>query len=289
MKNTFVSGQLKSSSVAKDELLLINQFKGIDLSNAVDKISSARGVYSLNYQWIDNRPQKRDGYSHIATVPSVSFAHCEFGNYSAQSAVEKGGAIEIIDNPKRINSLWHFVAEDGEEHFVAHVGYLLFEIKGMDSIPEFHLIYPNGVPLNAYGTLNPLLYMFEDYKSTKSAAVGKKCLWFLGGNKFVRVRFKTDGKGYIEPVSESEFSFIPTTMIGITYENSSATAGRNGLDYPNVMTKWRKNMLLSGTGKTEDEKTSYPGYRYVLDAPIVYESESDMAKIRITIKTGAEE
>ena len=47
---------------------------------------------------------------------------------------------------------------------------------------------------------------------------------------------------------------------------------------------WRKNKLISGTSKQEDEKTKTTFFEYTLDAPLIVKDRKNMADIEVTIE-----
>ena len=57
-----------------------------------------------------------------------------------------------------------------------------------------------------------------------------------------------------------------------------------GLDNVNLLTMWRKNKLISGTSKQEDEKTKTTFFEYTLDAPLIVKDRKNMADIEVTIE-----
>ena len=124
-------------------------------------------------------------------------------------------------------------------------------------------------------------YEYEDFKSF--AFNGGDRLWFLGGNKYMLIRY-LNGQILITPVEDSDFAPIPTTQISITYKNARA-GQRAKLDNVNLLNVLRKNKLISGIGKNEDEKTKTDYYDYTLDAPLICKNKArDMANFSMLIK-----
>jgi len=230
----------------------IKGFVGVDYLNNATNVNDARGTLSNNYVWRGNNAQKRWAYDKIAYVPSEKFRPI-----SEDTNLLTG---EVIDNPNDFNGMWSFVADDGERHYIAHIGHLLYEVTGIASDR------PNFTPIfeNRDGKTNCSV-SFEDYKSF--AWPGQHRLWFLGGNRFYMIYY-ANGYPKYEQVAYSDYAFVPTTTIGITYKNAKAGV-RHGLDYPNLMSAFRQNLLLSGVGKSEDDANKTTFYEYTLDAPIV--------------------
>lgn len=196
---------------------------------------------------------------------------------------EKTAAVKC--NGVNFNGLWKFKAEDKKEHIVAHIGNLLYEVNNIDNN---QISFDPIIAASADSSLTyPYCYEFEDYKS--SAFVGENRLWFLGGNKYMCLRFLSTDKGetqtILSPVENSNLAPIPTTTIAITYQNSIAGGNRSSLDKTNLLTMWRKNLLVSGTTKDEDEKNKTEYYEYTLDAPLICKDTiKDMANFSITIE-----
>lgn len=251
---------LNSSTIINPErkTLLVRDFSGVDLTSPRNAVGDGKGIYSMNYVMRDGKARKRHGYEQIAKAPSDFVRLKRFDGTNDPSS--------SLRNSPRINGMWHLIGEDGKEHTVAHIGRLLYEVKGISSRPTFSLLGATSLSGATY------CYWFLDQRSY--ATVGQNRLWFLGGNRYMVVRFLAGG-ATVEPVSDSSVTYIPTTTIGITYTDA-ITGKRSGLDYPNLMSKFRRNMLLSGVGKKEKPTTQY--YEYTLDAPIVCESEGDMGK-----------
>ena len=80
----------------------------------------------------------------------------------------------------------------------------------------------------------------------------------------------------ITPVEDSDLVPIPTTTILISYQDATNN-GRASLDKVNLLTKWRKNMLLSGIGKLKETNTT-KYYDYTLDAPLISKNEDELKK-----------
>lgn len=257
-KSTFNSNSIVNHT---RKTLLIPSFVGDDLTNPQTMTSERRAIYSNNYMYRDGYVQKRFAYEQIAKPETVRFYELDFDGKRESTQYE---------NPTRINGLWNFIAEDGKKHVVAHIGYLLFEVKSIKQDPYFELI-------GGYKTADGKTFSYKFLDRKSYAAIGQRKLWFLGGNQYVVIRFLEGTGASVERVRDSSVSFIPTTTIGITYKDA-ITGTRNGLDYPNMMSKFRKNMLLSGVGKTKESETKW--YEYTLDGPIMYEDEAkDMAQM----------
>lgn len=242
----------------------INQFLGVDYSTQKFQINNNRAIDILNYIYKDGVVQNRNGITQIINVKPTQYV-----------AV---GEEEIKTNETNFNSMWQFLAEDNKRHIIAHIGKLLYEIKNIDNELEIEL-----EPLKVNGKC----YEFENYNS--QAFVGANKLWFLGGNKYMVLRFvNINNLEYmtLEPVEESDLVQIPTTTISITYANAKVMM-RHSLDRVNLLTKWRKNGLLSGIGKDENNTISNY-YDYTLDSPMVLEKESDITDISLEIQERGE-
>ncbi len=268
---------------AKRHQLVVDRFIGVDFSTQKFLVSDGHAVDIKNFIYRDGVIQKRHGVEELFAIKDFTYIPASFDNPTSI------GRNEIVtnENCKTINGIWKFVAEDDNEHIVAHIGKLMYEITNIDN--EHVLATPISLATaSVSGELHPLAYEFEDYKS--SAFVGGKKLWFLGGNKYMCLRFLRNGNNTVVSffkVEDSDHTPIPTTTISITYKNSIVN-NRNGLDGVNLLTMWRKNKLISGTSKSEDKKTETVFYEYTLDAPLIIKSSKDMAGVSVTIEEQGE-
>lgn len=267
-KTTFRSNSIVNHT---RKTLLIESFVGSDLTSPQTQVSERRAIYSKNYMYRDGKVQKRFSYEQLRKPKSETFYELGFDG-------TLGGSFE---NPVRMNGMWAFIAEDGETHVIAHIGYCLYEIKGITTEN------PTFAAIGGYSASDGRRYQHKFLNQRSYASVGQRKLWFLGGNRYVVVRFEEGAsKASVEAVANSSLAFVPTTTIGITYKDA-VTGTRTGLDYPNLMAKFRKNMLLSGVGKGTAATTTW--YEYTLDAPILYEDEGkDMAEMKETAKKRGE-
>lgn len=246
--------------------LLVNSFAGVDYTTQKFLVADNRAIDILNYIFKDNVIQKRNGIENKFQVTPYTFIRKAWSN-------EIQGNEEEV-NEVNFNGIWGFIAEDNKYHIIAHIGYLLYEIKLSEEIELKPIAFSNGNQSN-------LCYKFLNKKC--DAFVGGKKLWFLGGTKYVCIRFESDDCKIIQ-VENGEITPIPTTTISITYKNS-ISSGRQSLDNTNLMTPWRKNKLLSGTTKNETELTKTKYYEYTLDSPLVCENRArDMANFHMVIE-----
>lgn len=266
---------------------VVASFAGVDFSSQSFNVSTSRAINIKNFMFKDGVVQKRNGYEELVSVGAVKYFKKDFENGSNTGEYNVNGV--------NINAMWKFLAEDGLWHIIAHIGNLLFEIKNINDVDNIEILplichgdetagsgEANGQAVSNY----PLLYKFEDYKSF--AFVGANRLWFLGGNKFMCVRFTNNGLSFY-PVANrfttgrgEEDTFIPTTSYNITYENAIVKS-RALLDFPNKLSMMRRNKLLSGVGKSETEQTTTKYFEYVLDAPLLVKNSSDIDKISVVI------
>lgn len=270
-KNTFSTNSLVNHT---RKTLSIPSFVGSDLTSPQTQVNERRAIYSNNYMKRDGYVQKRFAYEQVARPKSAVFYDKGFDGTLGT---------ETITNPTNINGMWNFMAEDGKRHVIAHIGHLLYEIKNLGHDASFKLL---DSTVSAEGRIYS--HKYENRKTF--GTIGQNKLWLLGGGKYIVIRFMKDnnGVGTVEPVADSSVSFVPTTTIGITYKDALA-GKRSGLDYPNLMSKFRKNMLLTGTGKGTTATTKW--YEYTLDAPIATNSETadkDMKEMSETISIRGE-
>lgn len=243
-------------SQAKRNTLTVNRFGGVDLSTPKLLVDSSRAIDASNFIYRNNTVQKRHGFEEVFKVSPIQY-------------YAKGDTVNLKTNPVNFNGLWYFKAEDGNNHFIAHIGKLLCKITNFGSptatIEPLKIRETNG---------HPECYEFENYKS--SAFVGNKRLWFLGGNRYMVLRFKANGTIIFEPVDESEDTYIPTTTISIT-ANGTGVGRRQSLDNTNLMTKWRVNKCITGLLKSADDTTS--NFVFELDAPIVFQDTTSATEL----------
>ena len=252
--------------------------KGLDKASLPFEGDPARALDELNYVYRDGKVQKRHGVNELLNVKPTRYVKIDFDDAST-------GAYNV--NTTEWNGIWRFKAEDDKYHLIAHIGKLLYEISAKDGRWEAAPITANSTTYLHDGEVYYSCYEFESYKST--AVVGAKSLYFLGGNQFMRLRYKAGSIRTFEPVEEGADTYVPTTTISIAYENAKAS-GRQSYDQVNLMTRFRKNLLLSGVGKDEDARTATQYYEYTLDAPIACKDRAtDMAAFSVIIKEREEE
>lgn len=267
-------------SQAKRHQIDIKSFLGVDYSTQKFLVSDGHAIDLKNYIYKDGVMQKRHGVEQIILIKDFEYIPAKFDNPSEPLVSE----IHSNENCKDINGMWSFEAEDGRVHVVAHIGKLMYEIINIDnSLIEARPITTNSTA-TVEGEIRYLAFEFEDFKSF--AVVGGHKLWFMGGNKYMLLRFLPINQTYrIEflALENSDHTPIPTTTISITYKNSIVNR-RTGLDNVNLLTMWRKNKLISGTSKAEDEKTKTTFFEYTLDAPLIVKDRKNMADIEVIIE-----
>lgn len=269
---------------AKRRSLNIGTFGGVDLSSQRFNVLYRRAIDAENFIYKDGVIQVREGFEELYDVTPKDYIAADFAT-GIEPTPPTGSYLEILTNGVNFNGMWKFVAEDEQEHIVAHIGNLLYEIKNYNTknIKFEPLCNSNrnaeGIkPSGTTAEIVPVYYSFEDFKSF--AFVGAKKLWFLGGNKYMVIRFVSGDKTKtILPVENNDITFVPKTTIGITYTNARTT-NRENLDYPNMLQLFRRNTLISGIGKQEDALTETKYFEYVLDSGIyLKDSENDMSPI----------
>lgn len=259
----------------------ITNFAGVDFTPQRFKIHPNRAIDALNFIYKDGVIQKRTGYEELFYLEPTHYIPVDF---TTKTPLENTYRV----NENNFNGLWQFVAENGKQHIVAHIGKLLYEIKniGKPNMTIEPILTYSDTKTEKDGKYYVYVFEFENYKS--SAFVGANRLYFLGGNKYMVLRFLTQQgveRAILEPVENNPNTFVPTTTISITYEGS-AIGQRTSLDKVNLLSKFRKNELLSGTHKVETLSSKTQFFEYVLDSPIVSEQESDLADILIVLRTG---
>lgn len=287
---------LSRSSITK-RLTAITNFAGVDYANQRFKVSSNHAIDLLNFYYKDGVIQKRNGFEEIFELVPTHYLVYGFnepqieynGQNISSNPISGTSDLDYKVNTLMFNGLWTIKGEDGKTHVVAHIGKLLYEIKNINKPTiEITPLISTKQPVYYEGEIYNYAYEFLDQKSM--GFVGANRFYFLGGNKFMCLRFVENGYIFY-PVENHDETYIPTTTMTITYKNSYV-AGRESLDKVNLMTMWRKNELLSGTLKNEDEKTQTDFYDYTLDAPIITNidaedraivEESKMSDFHITL------
>jgi len=229
-------------------------FKGVDYASQRFSVAQGRALDLMNFIYKDGVAQVRKGYDTIIKFKSESYKNALDGN-------------TYTNNDLTIHGLWEFKDKFGANHIIAHVGKLLYEVKGIATDnPSVSMIKSSD---GAY----PLV------SKKVNAFVGDYNLYILGGIKYLKLEFTQTGYYVIKPVEDSEDAFIPTTTISITEDNSTVGA-RQSYDGVNLMTQWRKNKCHTGANTTSEKEFSY-----TMDSPFVCKStdEKEMADFLITV------
>lgn len=246
----------------------VSTFGGLDLASDRFKVSPERAVASLNYVFRDGDVVKRKGYRQAVSFFRDRYFALSFDRGVSDvlslddiTAQEKDeGGVPFV-NTARVNGVWDFTAGDGRRHTVAHVGHLLYEVFPDEGRYE---AFGGSVTTASWGQVLTT-WRFLDKRCM--AFVGDHRLWFLGGTRFAVLSFDSNGR-HLEKVEDNPDTYVPTTSISVAYDNAKGS-GRAALDAVNLMTRWRKNLLVSGLGKVEDAVGDSRYYEYGLDGPII--------------------
>lgn len=241
-------------------------FSGVDYATQRFKASQNKAIDILNFIYKDGVIQKRQGIEELFALNPTYYIPIDVEPTTYKV------------NDLNFNGIWTIKGEDNKLHVVAHIGKLLYELKENN---EVVLITTSSKTEALNGNIYYEAYEFENYKS--SAFVADNKLYFLGGNKFMCIRFLSQDRVDIYPIEDHSETYIPTTTTSITYKDS-AISGRASLDKVNLLTQWRKNELMSGTLKNENEKTKTNFYEYTLDSPLITKEEQDMSNILIILE-----
>jgi len=253
--------------------LNIDRFLGVDFNPAQLQVANNHAVDMENILYKDRVNQKRNGWEQLALVEPFTY----------HIANEDGTITEKI-NTTSFNAFWEFEDIDGNRHYIAHIGHLLYKVtrigKGVTFL-DFHL-----EPLVEKKVIGNNTYYFamelEDYKSFAQVGYGR--LFIFGGNKLFVLKVY-DGQFSLKEVEDDEDTYIPVTTIGIT-EADSAVNEQQILDDVNMMTEWRKNKLVSGT--YVDDGVSLRTTRftdYQLDTSVKPKKATDINNIEIKISS----
>jgi len=273
MSKNYFSHYNYSESSSKNKSLNITQFYGVDYSPAQLQVADNHAVEIDNIVYKDRVNQKRQGYEQLFQVDKKQY-------YISDTPT-------AIDNSTNINGVYTFTI-DGVKYMIFHIGNLLYSVSGIRNQSYYtqtklEMVYDEFED-NAYRVI-PL----NDAKSV--AFYQNKRLYILDGvNYWVLKLINDNGKNRfkIYKVENDIDTFIPTTMIGITYKDSNTTESRTVLDDANMITEWRKNKLISGTwNETYGSARTSTFYEYELDSSVNTKESSgdDLYDTEISIDT----
>ena len=286
-----------SRNSASRYLTAVSNFAGVDYASQRFKVASNHAIDLLNFYYKDGVIQKRQGFEELIEVEETHYIPYAFDNepleYNGQNISvnpDSPSGLNFKTNTRTFNGIWSITGEDKKTHIIAHIGHIIYEILDIDK--PYRKIVPIVSSKTAESVGGDIYYYAYEFLNQKTMGfVGANRFYFLGGNKFMCLRFLSGGGYIFYPIENHSETYIPTTTMAITYKNSFVS-GRESLDKVNLMTMWRKNELLSGTLKNEDEKTQTDYYDYTLDAPIITNidendnaivEESKMSNFRITL------
>lgn len=256
----------------------IKSFSGVDFSSPLLSVDNSRAIDALNLLKKENdRTQKRKPWEQVAFAPNFI--------YHKKQKVNNTEYWVKYNNTTSFNGIWAFIAEDGKEHIVAHIGKCLFEVSGLSKNGTFKdVVYtPLCIDVEEDELIYHEIVELVDEK-TKGVTSGNR-LYIMGGTKYLMVRFYTEEnktKFDICAVEDSKYVYIPVTSTGITYTDSP-NPGRQLLDDVNLLSSLRKNKLLSGTlykGNNVIRTTRF--FEYELDSDIDFGNiKDDSFEIRL--------
>lgn len=257
--------RLNSTSVATRYTQTVTTFGGLDLADHRLQAPVGKAIAEENYYFDGRFLRKRQGYEQIGEAPTFQYVAIPF---SDNLSGEVDTQAKYPDLPRKnagkvVHGLWEFTDTYGKSHGIAHIGTLLYTLEsdgagGVD-------IYPIGVPSS---TEDATYACWEYVDKPCQAYASNGILWFLGGTKYVAIKGTAEGRIDVEPVEDSELAYIPTTTISVGYANAKASKPET-LDAVNLLTRWRKNTLLSGVGKDESATVSTDWFVYTLDSALI--------------------
>jgi hypothetical protein len=254
----------------KKQALNISKYKGVDYSTTKLNVSDDHAIEIKNIIYKDNVNQKRDGWEQILKIEPIKYY------------VLVNGIYEERTNTTNVNGIWTFIGENNVKHTVAHIGKLLFEIKGLGEGKSFLYIKANPITKNITVDKKTYNVAQELNDEPTQAFCGAKRLYILGGNKYFVLR-SFNGLDYMA-VEDDVDTYIPTTTIGITYKDSSVNLAAP-LDDVNLMTQYRKNKLISGTYLDDGVALRTTRFwDYELDTSVTPKNQTDINNITINIK-----
>ena len=184
-------------SFHKQKTLAIAKFLGVDFNPAQLQVADNHAVDMENIIFEDRVNQKRRGWEQLAKIEP----------YHYHVVVDELGTIEERINTTSFNAFWEFEDTEGQRHYIAHIGKLLYEVTniGQDAtFLDFHLeplVETKVVGNNTYH----LAIELEDYKSFAQTGYGR--LFIFGGNKLLVLKVK-NGNFELKEVEDDEDSEI---------------------------------------------------------------------------------
>ena len=255
----------------------VASFRGVDLSKPALQVADSRAISISNFIFRDGVVQKRFPWRQMAQVPSFSYY--------------PEGEESQIQNGTEFHGAWKFVAEDGAEHVIAHVGSVLFEVVGIGGDYRSVTLEPIYREVTVNYSVAAVCPRIVDAKV--SAFVSGNRLWILGGDKFYCLRFPaselTDdwakyrmSRGYMAPVEE--IAYVPVTTIAICEKDSPVTTGNVNLDDVNLLTAKRTNKLLTGTIPEDAEIVRHTRFHeFQLDADVAFGPNGSTEDITVVL------
>lgn len=213
-----------NSSSRDRKVMEVSNFGGVDLSNPALLVSDSRATNMLNFIKKDNVNQKRKGWEQVLNLEN-----------------------------QNINGVWTFIAEDNEEHTIAHINDSLYMIEGLGKDKTFAEIILSQMS-GDYSLLN---------QKTQAFVSGKR-LYILGGIDYLMVRYSEIGVPEVVKVKDSKYTYVPLTTRGITHNSSTLSIKRSSYDDVNLMSTKRKNSLYTGVLESETQKE----YSFTLDGRV---------------------
>jgi len=260
-------------SEPKKHQFVVDAFRGVDYRPIEMQVANYNAVEIENFIFRDNANQKRMGYEQLLNIPIQSYVDLEDNQSKTNTS-------------NNVNGLWTFIDENGNKRFIAHIGSLLYEISGIDGA-FYKMTYKLIKDTN-----NKTMTLLDRPSGTYSAFSDKGKLFILSGNYYYALYSgeKASSDFGIQcsdlvfiKVADSSISYIPTTTIGITYKDSPVKSNTS-LDKVNLLSKFRKNKLVSGTFMDDGETTrTTEFYDYELDSEVWYENETDLNNLEVDI------
>ena len=256
----------------------IDAFRGVDFRPIQLQVADHNAIDIKNIIYRDNANQKRNGYEHLLTIPIETYY--QYGDTSTLKT-------NINNN---VYGIWEFTDTLHNKHVIAHIGRLLYEIKNINKTYD-KITYKMICEVDT----NQKKITFEMYDApsgTFSAFSLNGVLFILGGSKYYALyngekelsdkAIETSDGLVLCEVQDSHFAYIPTTTIGITTIDSVAN-NQTMLDKVNILSQYRKNKLVSGVIKDDDnpKKTLYNDYE--LDDYIKTKNEDYFALNNISV------
>lgn len=230
------------------ETLSVGALMGVDFSSSNLNITDNHASAIQNFLKKNNILQKRNGWEEILNI---------IDNTTSND-------ISVFGENAQINGLWSIKINNNntyEKYYIAHIGINFYELKNLET---------NRFEKITYEKIETTTTIDGITNEKSFGIVANDRLYVLCG-KYIVIKYDNLTKKFkISQVYNDEDTYIPTTTIGITAENSTSGIRRSSYDSPNMLTSYRYNTINTALGKNDDK--SLDEYKFILDTKGNYET-----------------